>query len=242
VRRAYDLACSRQLAEYLAPIVKQRQEHPGTDLISVLATADLDRHRMATEDIIALCLNIVMAATEPAAKTIALLFYHLIENPDQLGNLQSDRSLIRAAIQETLRLTPPVQLIPRQPSKDVVLSGITIKEGSLLFCLIGSANRDSTVFKNPDAFDLHRKAEDRSGSCTSKAEHLAFGAGMHVCVGAMFAEMEIDIVTNTILDLIESIRFPDAFTYEETGLYTRGPKSLKVEVVPRIPAKGLEGS
>jgi pulcherriminic acid synthase len=241
-RRAYDLACSRKLARYLMPVIKQRQIIPGNDLISTLATTAIDGHRMAVEDIVALSMNIVMAATEPAAKTIALLFHHLLENPDQLGRLQSDRSLIAPAIQETLRLTPPVQLIPRQPSQDVVLSGVAIKEGSLLFCLIGSANRDPEIFKNPDAFDLNRTTGDRSSSCTGKAEHLAFGAGMHVCVGAMFAEMEIDIVTNTILDLVESIRFSDDFIYQETGLYTRGPTNLKVQVMPRIPAKAPKGS
>jgi pulcherriminic acid synthase len=91
MRRAYDLACSRKLAEYLTPIIKQRQEHPGDDLISTMATVVLDGHSMSTEDIVALSLNIIMAATEPAAKTIALLFYHLLEHPDQLRSLEADR-------------------------------------------------------------------------------------------------------------------------------------------------------
>jgi pulcherriminic acid synthase len=188
-RRAYDLDCSKQLTDYITPIIKQRQEQPGDDLISTMGSTELDGHRMSIEEIAALSLNIILAATEPASKTIALLFYHLLRHPDQFRSLESDRKLIRAAVNETLRLTSPVQLIPRQPSKDVVISNVAIQEGSLIFCLIGSANRDPEIFKDPDEFNIYRTTVDSSSSCISKAEHLAFGAGIHVCVGAMFAEM-----------------------------------------------------
>lgn len=229
-RRDRNIECSRLLAEYLRPFVEDRQRQPGDDLISLLCSAEIDGQRMSTSEVIALCLNVLAAATEPADKTLALLFKHLIDHPEQFAAVLDDRVLLADAIDETLRITPPVQLIPRQPSEGVTISGVAIPGDSLVFCLIGAANRDPKVFRDPGRFNLRRnKSGERSLS--GMARHLAFGAGTHVCVGAAFSRLQLEVTAGVILDRMRDIRYDSDFDYREAGLYTRGPSSLRLSFI-----------
>lgn len=232
-RRAHSLRCSELLADYLLPIIEKRRDDPGDDYLSSLCTAEVDGTRMSEKDVIALCMNILLAATEPADKTLAQVFRHLIDRPDQLEMVRSDPALLPAAIAETLRFTPPVQLIPRRCSAPVDLSGTVVPAGSLVFCLIGAANRDPSAFENPDSFDIHRKDLDTARSFSAAASHLAFGSGMHYCVGAAFARVEIEVAARTLLDRMDDLSYPAGFSYEESGLYTRGPVALPLEFTSR---------
>jgi pulcherriminic acid synthase len=222
-RRAYDVECSRQLAEYLLPIIRDRQARPGYDLISMLCSTETAGQKISTSEVIALCLNILAAATEPVDKTLGLMFKHLLDHPAQFADVGRDRTLLTAALDETLRYTPPVQLIPRQPSADVEISGVAVPKDSLVFCLIGAANRDPSAFPHPDRFDIYR-GKTNPGGC----RHLAFGAGTHVCVGAAFSQIELSATAGIIMDLLPDMKFADGFEYREVGLYTRGPASLLV--------------
>src|SRR5208282_3662149 len=112
--RTYDIECSRQLAEYLLPIVQERQQGGGRDLISTLCASKVGGQEMSTSEVLALCLNILLAASEPVDKTLGLLFKHLLDHPKHFAAVHQDRTLLTNALDETLRLTPPVQLIPRQ--------------------------------------------------------------------------------------------------------------------------------
>ena len=228
-RRAYDLACSRRLIEYLTPIVEQRIQRPGDDLISLLCIADGQGETMSVEEIVALCLNILLAATEPADKTLALLFKHLMDHREQLDRVRCDRDLLSAAIDETLRFTSPVQLIPRQTAVDVEISGIRIPVDSTVFCLIGAANRDPRAFDSPDTFMVDRKKTEGKTSLGRVASHLAFGAGPHVCLGAAFSLLQIEITANLLLDNLRGLKYSPGFVYKEVGLYTRGPAALCVD-------------
>ncbi|PZD95674.1 cytochrome [Paenibacillus sambharensis] len=240
--RAYSLWCSEQLANYLAPVIKERRARPGHDLISMLCTAEYDGMAMSDSDILALILNVLLAATEPADKTLALLIYHLLDNPDQMQDVLADRSLVPRAIAETLRFKPPVQLIPRQLAQDTEIAGVILPQDTIIFCMIGAANRDPAAFERADEFDIHRSDLDPKSAFTGAARHLAFGSGMHHCLGAEFARAEIEIVVNLVLDRMQNIRLEDSFVYRETGLYTRGPASLPVlfdPVTVDSPASGL---
>ncbi|QPA31681.1 cytochrome P450, cyclodipeptide synthase-associated [Thermaerobacillus caldiproteolyticus] len=226
--RAHSLWCSEQLAQYLAPVIEERRENPGSDLISILCTSEYEGVAMSNTNILALILNILLAATEPADKTLALLIYHLLNNPSQMRDVLEDRSLLPNAIAETLRFTPPVQLIPRQLSQGATIGGITLPEGSTVFCMIGAANRDPAAFERPDVFDIHRADLHVKSAFTGTARHLAFGSGLHNCVGAAFAGAEIEVVANIVLDRLQNMKLEDDFQYTETGLYTRGPVSLPI--------------
>ncbi|MGD7000894.1 cytochrome P450, partial [Bacillus thuringiensis] len=139
-----------------------------------------------------------------------------------------DRSLVPLAIAETLRYNPPVQLIPRQLSKDTEISGIQLSKGTTVFCMIGAANRDPNAFERPDEFNIYRPDLDIKKAFSGAARHLAFGSGIHNCVGAAFAKSEIEIVVNVVLDNMKNIKLEEDFQYVEKGLYTRGPISMPI--------------
>ncbi|WP_033821836.1 cytochrome P450, cyclodipeptide synthase-associated [Kitasatospora sp. MBT63] len=231
-RRRHCLDCAEQLEAYLAPVIEQRRRRPGEDLISMLCTAEFDGIAMSDRDITALVINVLIAAVEPADKTLALLLKHLIDHPEQLAQVRRDPALLPAAIAETLRLTPPVQLIPRQAEAEAVFAGTVVPAGATVFCMIGAANRDPGAFTDPDTFDLHRADLGTARSFTAAAQHLSFGAGLHQCVGAAFARAEIETVAELLLPLLDRVRFGPGFRYRESGLYTRGPVSLALDFTP----------
>ncbi|MFB6933266.1 cytochrome P450, cyclodipeptide synthase-associated [Streptomyces chartreusis] len=229
-RRCLDRA--ERLEAHLAPVIEERRRRPCEDLISKLCTAEFDGTAMSDREVTALVINVLVAAVEPADKTLALLFKHLIDHPEQLAQVRRDPALLPAAIAETLRYTPPVQLIPRQTERDVVLAGSTVPAGATVFCMIGAANRDPAAFAAPDAFDIHRADLGTARSFTAAARHLAFGTGLHQCVGAAFARAEIETVAGMLLSLFDEIRHTPGVRYRETGLYTRGPASLCIDFTP----------
>ncbi|WKV70872.1 cytochrome P450, cyclodipeptide synthase-associated [Streptomyces sp. PCS3-D2] len=231
-RRRHCLDCAERLEAHLAPVIRQRRRRPGRDLISKLCTAEFDGITMSDRDVTALIINVLVAAAEPADKTIALLFKHLIDHPEQMAQVRRDPELLAAAIAETLRLTPPVQLIPRQTAQDAVFAGTTVPAGATVFCMIGAANRDPDAFADPDSFDIHRADLGTARSFTAAAQHLAFGNGLHQCVGAAFARAEIETVAAMLLPLLDEVRYSPGFRYRETGLYTRGPASLSLDFTP----------
>ena len=231
-RRRHCIDCAEQLEAYLVPVIEQRRRHPGEDLISKLCTAEFDGIAMSTRDVTALVINVLVAAIEPADKTLALLFKHLIDHPEQMAQVRQDPTLLPAAIAETLRYTPPVQLIPRQAEKDAAFAGTVVPTGATVFCMIGAANRDPDAFTAPETFDIHRPDLGTARSFTAAAQHLAFGTGLHQCVGAAFARAEIETVAALLLPLLDQVRYSPGFRYRETGLYTRGPAALSLDFTP----------
>ncbi|GAA1908592.1 cytochrome P450, cyclodipeptide synthase-associated [Streptantibioticus ferralitis] len=231
-RRQHCMDCAEQLEAYLVPVIEQRRRQPGEDLISKLCTAEFDGIAMSNRDVTALIINVLVAAVEPADKTLALLFKHLIDHPAQMAQVRQDPTLLPAAIAETLRYSPPVQLIPRQAEKDAVFGGTVVPAGATVFCMIGAANRDPDAFTAPDTFDIHRPDLGTARSFTAGAQHLAFGTGLHQCVGAAFARAEIETVAALLLPLLDQVRYSPGFRYRETGLYTRGPVSLSLDFTP----------
>ncbi|WP_327134896.1 cytochrome P450, cyclodipeptide synthase-associated [Streptomyces sp. NBC_01343] len=232
-RRRHCLDCAERLEAYLLPVIEQRRRHPGEDLISKLCTAEFDGIAMSDRDVTALIINVLVAATEPADKTLALLFKHLIDHPGQLAQVRRDPELLAAAIAETLRHTPPVQLIPRRAERETVFAGgAAVPAGATVFCMIGAANRDPTAFADPDTFDIHRPDLGTARSFTAAAQHLSFGTGLHQCVGAAFARAEIETVAAMLLPLLDQVRHSPGPRYRESGLYTRGPVALSLDFTP----------
>lgn len=234
-RRRHCLDCADRLEAYLAPVIGQRRRHPGEDLISKLVTAEFDGIAMSDRDVTALITNVLVAATEPADKTLAYLFKHLIDHPGQMARVRRDPGLLPAAIAETPRYTPPVQLIPRLAEREAVFDGTTVPAGATVFCMTGAANRDPEAFTDPDTFDIDRPDLGTARSFTAAAQHLAFGTGLHQCVGAAFARAEIETVAALLLPLLDQVRHSPGSPYRETGLYTRGPAALSLDFTPVRP-------
>ncbi|MFD8671588.1 cytochrome P450 [Streptomyces seoulensis] len=221
-----------EFAEYMLPIIRERRENLGDDLLSVLCAAEVDGVRMSDEDIKAFCSLLLAAGGETTDKAIASIFANLLSHPDQLAAVRADHSLIPRAFAETLRFTPPVHMIMRQSATEVQLSGGTIPAGVTVTCLIGSANRDENRYRDPDRFDIFREDLTATNAFSAAADHLAFALGRHFCVGALLAKAEVETGVAQLLDAMPDLRFADGFDPVEQGVFTRGPQALPVRFTP----------
>jgi pulcherriminic acid synthase len=222
----------QEFAAYMIPVIQQRRDALGDDLLSALCAAEVDGVRMSDEDIKAFCSLLLAAGGETTDKAIASVFANLLTHPEQLAAVREDRSLIDRAFAETLRYTPPVHMIMRQAATEVELSGGTVPAGATVTCLIGSANRDESRYHEPDRFDLFRTDLTSTTAFSAAADHLAFALGRHFCVGALLARAEVETAVNQLLDAMPDLRLADGFTPAEQGVFTRGPQSLPVRFSP----------
>ncbi|MCS0603490.1 cytochrome P450 [Streptomyces sp. LP11] len=221
-----------EFAEYMIPIIRERRDNLGDDLLSTLCAAEVDGVRMSDEDIKAFCSLLLAAGGETTDKAIASILANLLLHPDQLAAVRADRGLIPAAFAETLRYTPPVHMIMRQAAADVEVSGGGIPKGATVTCLIGAANRDERRYREPDRFDIFRDDLSTTSAFSAAADHLAFALGRHFCVGALLAKSEVEIGLNQLLDAMPDLRLADGFDPVEQGVFTRGPQSLPVRFTP----------
>jgi pulcherriminic acid synthase len=224
-----------EFAAYMIPIIQQRRDDLGEDLLSALCTAEIDGTRMSDEDIKAFCSLLLAAGGETSDKAIASLFANLLQHSDQLEAVRRDRSLIPRAFAETLRYSPPVHMIMRQPAEDVMLSGGTVPAGNTVTCLIGAANRDDRRYADPDSFDIFREDLRTTTAFSAAADHLAFALGRHFCVGALLAKTEVEVGTNQLLDAMPDLRLAGDFVPAEQGVFTRGPAALPIRFTPPGP-------
>ena len=218
------LQASAALRDYLAPIVEERRREPKDDLISVLATAEVDGHRLPDEHIYGFLRLLLPAGAETTYRLLGTLTFALLTNPAQLDEVRADRSLMPKAIEEALRWESPVQQTAREVMKDgVVLGGVPVPKGNAISVSIGSANRDETKYADPDAYDLHRDGPP----------HLAFGGGAHFCLGAHLGRLETTVAMNAILDRLEDIRLePGDADPHVHGQAFRSPTSIPVRFRP----------
>ncbi len=152
---------------------------------------------------------IVWAGMDTTVNAITAPLYLLARHPDQWERLRSDRSLMAGAIAEVLRIEPPVQRFTRVATADVELGGTTIPAGARVVLLFGSANRDERRFEEPDRFDIERNPTD----------HLAFGRGIHRCVGAGLAQQEIAAVRHQLAGRVDRFEIVDASWRRNNGLH-----------------------
>jgi cytochrome P450 len=186
-------------AMFYLELVQKRRAQPQDDLFTKLIEADLEREDGGLEkledlDIAAFASLLGGAGAETVTKLVGNAVYVFAQNPDQWLKLQEDRSRIPAAVEELLRYEAPSQYNVRRNMKDVHLHGTTIPEGSPVFLIGGSANRDERAWTNPDKFDIDR---DRT-----EATNLGLGYGIHSCLGAALARLESTIALEKLLDFM----------------------------------------
>ncbi|MCA1711809.1 MAG: cytochrome P450, partial [Actinobacteria bacterium] len=212
-------AASQQVREYLAPIVADRRREPRDDLISQLVTAELDGERLTDDELYPFLLLLLPAGIETTYRGIGNLVFGLLSDPAQLEAVRADRGLLPAAVEEALRWEPPVPMLQRESACPVDVRGVTIDAGAAVTVCPATANRDPDHWPDGASFDIHRP----------RKQHLSFGSGPHMCLGAHLARLEMRIALDTLLDGLPGLRLdPDAEDVHVHGTAFRSPISLPV--------------
>jgi cytochrome P450 len=200
------------LTAYLTAVVAERQARPCDDLITALAGAGL-----AGDELVELCILLVIAGLETTANLIGNGLHALLANPGQLAKLRADPALISTAVEELLRYDPPVQLSGRVPLRDIELDGHTLRAGQMAGILLGAANRDPDAFDEPNRLDLTR----------SPNHHLALGRGIHYCLGAPLARLVGAVAIGALVSRFPAMR-PAGPVTRRANVHVRGFESLPV--------------
>lgn len=224
---------SRRLADagyfraFMLKLIESRRRSPRHDLVSYLAECGSSAG-LTDDEIVALALNIFLAASEPLDKTLSYLVHETLRTPTLYEAVTSDSGNIPQMLTETMRLHPPVQIIPRITVGSQDIAGTKIPDGSTVYCMIGAANRDPSKFSDPDQFILARRENSVRKAFSPSADHLAFGSGLHFCIGAMLARRQLETAFQASLPYLAGWQLSkDALV--EHGLYTRGPTELVLE-------------
>ncbi len=212
------LAASRDFTEYLTPIVANRRDEPGDDLISTLATTAVDGEYLSDEEIFSFIRVLFPAGADTTYLGLGSLLYALMTHPDAMDRVRRDPDSRKLAIEEALRWEAPVSLMPRFAPVDTDQFGSRIVGGSNILFGVAAANRDPDVFENPDRFDLDRV---NKGTMT-------FGFGMHFCVGAHLARAELATALDVVLERLDDLRLIDDAPTRMVGSVLRGPDTLPV--------------
>jgi cytochrome P450 len=185
---------AHELTDYFRGVIEERRRAPGDDLISGLIAAEEQGQILSEDEMLTTAMLLLVAGNETTTNLIGNGMLALLRNPDQLRKLRDDPSLIKTAIEELLRYDGPVQATGRVAAEDMEIDGRPVKKGQVAFCVLAAANRDPAKFDNPDQLDVTRHPN----------EHVAFGDGIHFCLGAPLARAEGQIALRTLLR-----RFPD---------------------------------
>lgn len=170
------------MQNYFLDLVSKRETNPGADWISTLIEIK-NTYQLSNEDIVATCIFLLMAGHETVQLSLGLGLMLLLKNPHQFRLLQSNPELVGSAVEEILRFESPLNKVSRWTRDKITLGAITIPENQLVVGLLNAANRDPLKFTHPDEFDITR----------SNNRHLAFGYGIHNCLGALLARFELHI-------------------------------------------------
>ena len=211
-----------QLREYVAALTAERRKEPKDDLLSALVAARDAEDRLSEEELLTMAETILVAGHETTATQIPNFIYLLLTNPDQLAVLRTDLDLVPRAVEELVRYIPAGagSSQPRYALEDVELGGVTVRAGEPVVVDRSSANRDESVYTDPDQLDLTRK----------EAPHIGFGHGAHHCLGAPLARMELQVTLHTLLTRLPGLRFADSAddVVWKSGVSTRGPERMPV--------------
>jgi cytochrome P450 len=220
------LKASANLRDYFAGVVADRRRTPRDDVISDLVLAEVDGQRLEDEAIYSFLRILLTGGADTTYRASGSTLFLLLTHPDQLEAVRADRSLVSAAVEESLRLEPPAVGIFRTATRDAQVGDVTLPAGASVYVVLASANHDEARWEDPDRFDIFRPARP----------HLTFAHGPHMCLGMHLARMETAILLDAVLDRLPGIRLePDGRDPHVHGIIFRSPTSLPVTFEPRQP-------
>jgi len=212
-----------EMRDYLAALVDERRQRPADDLLTRLVGAEVDGSRLTSEELLGFFQLLILAGHETTTNLIDNAMLSLVEHPEQLARLRESPELLPSAIEEVLRYRSPVQAMFRLTTRDVELRGQVIPARRLVMPMIGSANRDPRQFADPGRFDIARDPNP----------HIAFGHGIHFCVGAPLARLEARTALPVLLQRLRGLELASAGPWEpREAFHVHGPARLPIRFKP----------
>ena len=208
----------RAIGEYFRRLLPERRLHPRNDLLSLLIAAEEAGDKLSEPELLSTCVLLYIAGHETTVNLIGNGLLALLRHPDQLARLRADPGLVPSAVEELLRYDGPVQQTARFATADVDLGGQRIDKGAMVVTLIGAANRDPAQFPDPDRLDVGR-ADNR---------HIAFGFGIHFCLGAPLARLEGQVALGTLVRRLPDLALASDHVEWRESQVLRGLKALPV--------------
>jgi len=220
------LDAAAELHGYFLEQVEQRRHKRTDDIIGDLVAAEIDGEKLSDEAIIAFLRLLLPAGLETTYRSSGNLLYLLLTHPEQLAMVTEDRSLIPVAIEEALRVETPLTMVMRTTTEEIEIGGKKIPADAQVDMCMGSANRDESRWPDPNTFDIRRP----------RHAHIAFAAGIHMCLGMHLARLETRVMLNSLLDRVKDLALVrDDGSGEESkivGLTFRSPNKLPVTFSP----------
>jgi cytochrome P450 len=212
---------SHEFAEYVRGLMEERKRNPGTDLISDLAAVEEDGQKLNAQELIATCVLLLNAGHEASVNGFGNGFVAMLKRPEQHALLvQNPFGLASSAVDEFVRFDAPLHLFERTATADVEIGGVLVKEGQKIAALLGSANRDETVFDRADQMDITRDPNP----------HIGFGAGIHFCIGAPLARMEMSTSLPALIAKYPKLELA-AEPVRRPGFVLRGYESVPLKAI-----------
>ncbi|MFF7286735.1 cytochrome P450 [Streptomyces griseorubiginosus] len=210
---------SVEFTEYLRELIAERRGKPGDDLISGLIAAYDEGDRLTEQEMISTCVLLLNAGHEATVNATVNGWYALFRNPEQLAALRADHSLVPRAVEELMRYDTPLQLFERWVLDEIEIDGTTVPRGAEIALLFGSANHDPAVFAHPERLDLTR----------ADNPHISFSAGIHYCIGAPLARIELTASMRALLEKAPTLTLAEP-PERKPNFVIRGLEGLSVEV------------
>jgi len=209
-----------ELQGYYLDMIAERRASPCDDLMSLLVQAELEGDRLTEAELLSTAENLLAAGHETTSSLIGSAMWTFLNRPDDLKKLRDEPSLLPDAIEEVLRFESPLQRQTRVVKAETEIAGKLMKPGQLVYVMIGAANRDPDVFPDPDRFDMTRSGE----------KHIAFGIGIHFCIGAPLARMESHLALGTLLERFPRMQILNDSIEWVPSAALRAPGKLQVEL------------
>jgi cytochrome P450 len=223
-------AATKRVEEFdatLLEVVRERRRvvDPPDDAMTALLNAVDEEGRSLSDEKVLLHLSkdLITGGIETTTHLVGNLFWDLLTTDGAYERVRGDRSLVPVAVEESLRHRPIVSVLFRQPAAEVEVAGTTIPAGAVVALSYASANRDEAVFQRPSEFVLDRGPD--------APHHLGFGWGIHLCVGAALARLEVTTLLDCVLDRVPAMRLAEGATYDRVRFFMmRGPQRVDVEI------------
>ncbi|MFY0572805.1 cytochrome P450 [Archangium lansingense] len=208
-----------EMRAYLTDVLVERRKTPKDDLLTRLVEAEVDGEHLTLEELLGFFQLLLAAGTETTTNLINNAILCLLEHPDQLARLRAEPTLLPSAIEEVLRYRSPGQMMFRETRRDIELHGEVIPAGKFVLAVIGSANRDPLKFHDADRFDITRDPNP----------HIAFGHGIHFCLGAALSRLEARVALEDLLARLKGLELASTEPWEpRKALHVHGPSRLPI--------------